>query len=615
MAPNALARADQKKTTTHTHTIIFITLKRVSMRIFTFLALLLLGGFSASAQVVLVNSPESLAGNRIFSAAGFGADLTSDIWTGDVVFVNDGSANPNQGCNAAMNAGDIAGKIALVDRGSCEFGLKCLNAEQAGAIAVIVFNNAANAGSIVMGAGVNGGAVTIPCVMLSFEDGQAFRAELATGPINVSIGAIRFNNDIATDRASISNAPLGVVPISQMGEAEQFVLLPGVAVTNTGINAATGVTATATITSGGATLYQETGTLSEVLDSDSTRFISLPSYDASLLGTGLYELSYTISSDSVDALPGDNGANGRFVVSENVYNKGGWDLVNNRPAITTGYTIGGGGNIEFLSPFYVPNGLGFVIDSVQFNVSTAAGNMIGEQAINAYVYEWTDANSDGVIQEGELTIVALADDIQHADPAATTSWVKHPFIDFDTFEEGYTIPDDDKYYVVGVRYEGANLVFFGFDENNDQTQYLNQLGADATDFDLPYIGINAFTNGLPDVAGAFLFTGLRAPVSTGLVMSEVEVSATDRPAIQISINAWPNPVSERLTADIRFEQPMDNVEYRIVNIKGHIYQAIKRDRTEAERAEFDVSQLPAGQYYFVVRTAQGNKATPFVIQH
>jgi hypothetical protein len=45
------------------------------------------------------------------------------------------------GCEASdFPAGGIAGKIALIQRGTCDFGLKVVNAQTAGAVAVIIFN-------------------------------------------------------------------------------------------------------------------------------------------------------------------------------------------------------------------------------------------------------------------------------------------------------------------------------------------------------------------------------------------------------------------------------------------------------------------------------------------
>jgi extracellular elastinolytic metalloproteinase len=89
----------------------------------------------------------------------------------------------------------VAGKIALFDRGTCEFGTKALNAQRAGAISVIVANNQGGTAIIPMGPGADGGKVKkISAVMISQNDGAALKAlsspnvtmrELAVLPLQI----------------------------------------------------------------------------------------------------------------------------------------------------------------------------------------------------------------------------------------------------------------------------------------------------------------------------------------------------------------------------------------------------------------------------------------------
>lgn len=124
---------------------------------------------------VTENSPTA----RDFVAARgtWGGDL-APAPTANVQIVNGGGAIPSEGCNALT--GFTPGNIALIDRGSCEFGLKALNAQNAGAIAAIIVNNQnLPNGIIAMGAGASGGSVTIPAVMIGNADGQLIKNELA----------------------------------------------------------------------------------------------------------------------------------------------------------------------------------------------------------------------------------------------------------------------------------------------------------------------------------------------------------------------------------------------------------------------------------------------------
>jgi extracellular elastinolytic metalloproteinase len=135
---------------------------------------------------VVVNSPITASYGAL--PAAFGVPLTKTGITGDVVV-----AEPADGCTAITSA--VAGRIALIDRGTCEFGTKALNAQRAGAIGVIVANNQGGTAIIVMGPGADGGQVKkLSAVMISQNDGAALKAisspnatmrELAVLPLQI----------------------------------------------------------------------------------------------------------------------------------------------------------------------------------------------------------------------------------------------------------------------------------------------------------------------------------------------------------------------------------------------------------------------------------------------
>jgi aminopeptidase Y len=78
------------------------------------------------------------------------------------------------GCEAADFAGFPAGNVALVQRGTCTFAVKALNAEAAGASAVIIFNqgNTPDREGLIIGT-LAPAALTIPVIGASFADGSA----------------------------------------------------------------------------------------------------------------------------------------------------------------------------------------------------------------------------------------------------------------------------------------------------------------------------------------------------------------------------------------------------------------------------------------------------------
>jgi extracellular elastinolytic metalloproteinase len=130
-----------------------------------------------------INEPTNIQGDYAFAKASFGPN-TFYVF-GDIEMVNDGSSNPTRGCNPLVNGSQILGKIAMVDNGSCEFSLKCRNAQLAGAIAVIVCNDVPGP-PYVMPPGSFGPGITIPSVMMSQQDCNTIKLYIAQG-VNISL--------------------------------------------------------------------------------------------------------------------------------------------------------------------------------------------------------------------------------------------------------------------------------------------------------------------------------------------------------------------------------------------------------------------------------------------
>ncbi len=132
----------------------------------------------------------SLAGDYSASGSGFGEPLSATPITSNLVLTTDSSPDLNDACNALTNAGQINGSIAIIRRGGCQFGVKVLAVENAGAIAAIVVNNEPG-DTFTMGPGTAGSQVNIPSIMVSQADGEAIINALLNGEI---INATLVNN-------------------------------------------------------------------------------------------------------------------------------------------------------------------------------------------------------------------------------------------------------------------------------------------------------------------------------------------------------------------------------------------------------------------------------------
>jgi hypothetical protein len=152
----------------------------------------------ANPNILTINSPSVLQGSYFAAKSTLGPVIANVPITAQAVLVDDGTINGSRGCNTIINTSAINGKIALVDRGDCTFVTKILNAQAAGAIAVIVINNVA--GTPISMGGSGGTSITIPSVMINLALGNSIKSQLQQGPVNItlydSLGNLVFDSSL-----------------------------------------------------------------------------------------------------------------------------------------------------------------------------------------------------------------------------------------------------------------------------------------------------------------------------------------------------------------------------------------------------------------------------------
>ena len=122
-----------------------------------------------------ITSP--MLGQVELQTAAFGPAVSNAGLTGNVVLIDDGTGTSTDGCESltAASAAAVAGNIALIDRGDCNFTVKTVNAQAAGAVAVIIANNVADG---LPPLGGNDASITIPTVGVTLADGNTIKANL-----------------------------------------------------------------------------------------------------------------------------------------------------------------------------------------------------------------------------------------------------------------------------------------------------------------------------------------------------------------------------------------------------------------------------------------------------
>lgn len=110
----------------------------------------------------------------------WGGDIEDGYVYGNLVLMNGSGANANEGCGTLSNAAALSGNIAVAVRGTCNFSEKALNAQNAGATALLIINNQGTAPAS-LGSGTGAGSVTIPVVMITQAQGASLLSTITGG--------------------------------------------------------------------------------------------------------------------------------------------------------------------------------------------------------------------------------------------------------------------------------------------------------------------------------------------------------------------------------------------------------------------------------------------------
>lgn len=134
--------------------------------------------------------------NIDYSTAAFGPALPSSGFLGNLAVVATQTGETGPGCDTfnAANAAAVSGKVAIISRGTCSFVIKVKNAQNAGAVGVVLANNVEAA----IAPGGSDATITIPSVGIALSAGNALKAAVPAavpygsrskaGVVSVSMG-------------------------------------------------------------------------------------------------------------------------------------------------------------------------------------------------------------------------------------------------------------------------------------------------------------------------------------------------------------------------------------------------------------------------------------------
>ena len=579
----------------------------------------------AIAQVVVAGvSPASVQGNYDYgiqaNEGGWPGETDDGTWAlaldfntdgvfvqGEIKLVEDGTPGTNlqgnpisqEGCATLTN--DLTGKIAVIYRNTCNFSLKALNAQNAGAIAVIIVNR--EDAAIAMTAGTDGINVTIPVVILNKTDGTAMIAAMQGGtvPVVMFIGN-KFGintNDVGSGPDNTIIATQATTPSILAQSAADFSFTPGLAIVNYGNATQTSVYVTATIDAPGApAAYTSTvGPLTmaykdtiNIFDGNPETFalFSLPAYPL-----GEYTLNYTITlgMTTADEAIGDNSFTSNFYVSDDIYSYARLNMVDNEPVSMSypmNYTQGYKSCIRFNNANASRAGVEGLYTSIKVDLDTFD---LQAQEISLYAYTWNDLATTFSATPTflDFTQVAFA---QYYPPA---SYVNGEEI-FIPFAVPFILVDNTNYlFCIETQIPEPA---FGYDDivnYNANSQILDDV---ITPIYIDDIGTTT------DQWYAAGWNGNPAPSIGMKLFPAAELGLVD--VTELKGIAYPNPASDNVTVAINATGAATLV---VTDITGKIVLNKNLSLTNGN-ADVNTSSLEAGIYIFNV-TLDNNQTSQF----
>ncbi len=586
------------------------------MRIFllTLLSFCMLPAMNAQVSFT-VTAPSSIAGGYDFTSNGDGTDWglpnlddPNDAVMDTLVLVDDGTSGinaqgipfANEGCNA-LTPGSLTGKIALVYRydgvssNVCWYGTKVLNAQNAGAIGVVMINRD---DALINVPGTTDGPFTnIPFAFISKSDGAILRARMDAGEDVVAFIGNKtglFANDLGISKERTVAPKISATASQLTQNASEFSFDLGTMISNYGSTTQNDINVTVDVTGPGAPWSETAGPFTmqsgDTLNVFTGGTNTIGPFSLSNYPEGKYTLTYTVTQANPDESDFDNSIRYDFIISDSIIAYCSLDSLTNMPISNVNYRPAGAPvSFEACIAFRDPNASRLGAEGLYFSNVTGynSGVTLDGEEIALTLYQWddnfTDLN-DPNLAFNDLNAVAYGFYYYPSDLQATTV--------YGSFSDPVQLLDNQRY--LACMKVNNTEIYVGHDTKIDYTESINGT--------LQPISPNNSDNGF-----FALGFGTDLTPSIGLKVfdaSEVSLSELSNEKLRL----YPNPTNDFLTlsfnASMTGEILIYDVQGKLVGQKSIQHKALKT---------IDVSDLSPG-IYTIEAEGDSNVRAKFVKQ-
>lgn len=543
----------------------------------------------ANAQVIFYVEPPSVNSASYeftYATTGWGCpDMLNpaNAVQGELVFAVDGTSADSLCCSAVTNGAAVTGKIAVLYRGDCQFGSKALNAQTAGAIAVVIINNVPGS-PVGMAAGTSGASVTIPVVMISQSAGALLKTEIEAGGTTAFIGAKNgyYNYDLGFYKQHILRAEKFGNLQALCQDNTEFEVELGGWVYNYGDQDQTNVVLHCDVELGASNLLSVASTPEALLASGDSVFISLPTFSQSSYANGYYDITYYITSDDADEFPADDSLQADFVMSDTVTSYTQLEPGTLQP-ISGAYYRASGTTSDNSACFYFmdPNASRVAISGLTTAAATQYPDsvLLDGQFLEVYLYEWNDIFTDindAVVSD--INTLTSGEYYYSANLQEENIYIP--------FEEPILL-EDDQNYLFCVTHYGEDL-FLGFNTVVDYTTNVDY-------FLTPNFPISADGDWNVVGFGFDVVPGFSAHMFTAFA-GLVELPNHD-------LTAYPNPANSFINIPLGACEGDLNVT--VIDITGKVVSS-QNVSMNSSMLTIDVTTLSTGMYTLKLTYADGS---------
>ncbi|MBI2279994.1 MAG: T9SS type A sorting domain-containing protein [Bacteroidetes bacterium] len=511
------------------------------------------------------------------------------------------------GCDTAGNATqDLTGKIAVIYRGTCEFGYKAYNAQKRGAIAVIIINHTGDA--VDMGGGTYGPQVNIPVIQIGRVAGDDLRLAIescgactVTCFIGSKVGL--YANDMGSSIADIVMPNELAKPAFMAETGAEFPVDLGLWAFNYGTNAQTGVTASVNIDFGGSSVYSNTSAplnfaapAGIVID---TQYFDLGTFSPPTLSAGTYTVTYTLNIAGADDDATDNTFTYEYNLTGSAYAKSRTDAAGN-PTASTAFSLNETSiqydDFEVCMVFRDANASRYGKKALGMTFSSMpVGFDIDFEVLEVRLYEWNDVFTD--MNDAALAFTALnqvASGIYFYDYASNGNLEGQNI--YQEFDTPWPLTDNQRYLF--CVYNASDSIRVGYDARIDYTATINN-------YLQPIAPVKDLPNGQPAEWFRDGFGWDVTPAISATIDYPTGVNANT--VVKDVLAPYPNPTANLLTVPVR-KGIVGNVTIEIYDLAGKLVIA-ENQTIGKEPLKVNVASIANGAYVFNLTFADGSKDT------